>query len=214
MMSSRSALAEDVGAGDLTTQATVPDGRPRARRTITQKAPGVLFGLDVAEQAFALPDPDVARSSASPPEGDWHEPRRRCCGSTGRAAGILTAERTALNLLQRLSGVATLTARYVEAIEGTGAQDPRHAQDDAGAAGAGEGGRARRAAAPTTASGSSTRSSSRRTTSTMAGGVGAAVRAAQAALRPTLPLEVRGAARSPSSTKRSRRAPRVCCWTT
>jgi nicotinate-nucleotide pyrophosphorylase (carboxylating) len=115
------ALAEDVGPGDATTAATVPPGA-RARATITQKAPGVVFGLDLAEAAFRQLDPDVAIERLAP-EGVWHDaPRTPILTVTGSAAAILTAERTALNFLQRLSGVATLTARYVEQTAGTGAR--------------------------------------------------------------------------------------------
>jgi nicotinate-nucleotide pyrophosphorylase (carboxylating) len=114
------ALAEDTGSGDVTTQATVPVGA-RAGATITQKAPGVVFGLDAAEEAFRQTDPDAAIERLSP-EGVWQEPGTPVLRITGSAAGILLAERTALNLLQRLSGVATLTARYVRAIEGTRAR--------------------------------------------------------------------------------------------
>lgn len=115
----RRALDEDVGTGDLTTQATVPPGT-RARARITQKAEGVLYGLDAAEVAFALLDPDVA-SERLAAEGTWRE-QGPVLEIEGDAAALLSAERTALNLLQRLSGVATLTARYVEAIAGTGAR--------------------------------------------------------------------------------------------
>ena len=115
----RRALAEDVGSGDLTTQATVPEGS-RARARITQKEPGVLYGLDAAELAIALLDPG-ARFLALAEEGVW-----RTGGPVleveAEAAALLGAERTALNLLQRLSGVATLTARYVEAVRGTRAR--------------------------------------------------------------------------------------------
>jgi nicotinate-nucleotide pyrophosphorylase (carboxylating) len=114
------ALAEDVGPGDVTTQATVPAGA-RAVATITQKAPGVVFGLDLAEQAFREADAGV-RVERLTPEGVWHEAGTPVLRVTGTAAGILVAERTALNFLQRLSGIATLTARYVEAVEGTAAR--------------------------------------------------------------------------------------------
>jgi nicotinate-nucleotide pyrophosphorylase (carboxylating) len=114
------ALAEDVGAGDVTTQATVPEGA-QAVATITQKAPGVVFGLDVAEAAFRAADAGLTVERLSP-EGVWQEPGTPVLRVTGSAAGILTGERTALNFLQRLSGVATLTAQYVRAIEGTGAR--------------------------------------------------------------------------------------------
>src|SRR3954453_17361682 len=114
------ALAEDVGAGDVTTQATVPDGA-RASATITQKAPGVVFGLEIAEAAFRQADGTLEIERLCP-EGEWQEPGTPVLRGTGSAAGILTAERTALNFLQRLSGVATMTAKYVLAIEGTGAK--------------------------------------------------------------------------------------------
>jgi nicotinate-nucleotide pyrophosphorylase (carboxylating) len=115
------ALAEDVGTGDVTTLSTVP---PDARgvATITQKAPGVVFGLDVAEAAFAQTGGDAVAFERLAPEGVWQEPGTVVARVTGPAAAILTAERTALNFLQRLSGVATATARYVRAIEGTGAR--------------------------------------------------------------------------------------------
>lgn len=112
------ALAEDVGPGDVTTRATVPRDA-RARATITQKAPGVIFGLEVAEQVFRRLDPDVQVTRLAP-EGEWREagPVLRIAG---RADAILTGERTALNFLQRLSGVATETARHVRAVAGSGA---------------------------------------------------------------------------------------------
>jgi nicotinate-nucleotide pyrophosphorylase (carboxylating) len=114
------ALDEDVGAGDLTSEATVPEGT-RAVATITQKAPGVVFGLDVAEEAFRQCDPAIETQRLAA-EGAWQEAGTPVLRITGTAAGILAAERTALNFLQRLSGVATLTARYVQAIDGTGAR--------------------------------------------------------------------------------------------
>ncbi|MFZ0973531.1 MAG: carboxylating nicotinate-nucleotide diphosphorylase [Solirubrobacteraceae bacterium] len=112
------ALAEDVGDGDVTTAATVPENA-RARATITQKAPGVVFGLDVAEQTFRAVDPGVVVERLVP-EGEWRE-SGPVLALEGRARGILTAERTALNFLQRLSGVATMAARCVQAVSGTGA---------------------------------------------------------------------------------------------
>jgi nicotinate-nucleotide pyrophosphorylase (carboxylating) len=115
----RRALDEDVGSGDLTTQATVPAG-VRARARITQKQPGVLYGLDAAKLAFALLDSD-ARFVVLAEEGVWRD-GGAVLDIEGRAGAMLSAERTALNLLQRLSGVATLTARYVEAVRGTRAR--------------------------------------------------------------------------------------------
>jgi nicotinate-nucleotide pyrophosphorylase (carboxylating) len=104
------ALAEDVGDGDVTTAATVP-ADARARATITQKAPGVVFGLDAAEHTFRSLDPDVALERLVE-EGVWRE-RGPVLRIEGSARAILTAERTALNFLGRLSGVATLTAEFV-----------------------------------------------------------------------------------------------------
>jgi nicotinate-nucleotide pyrophosphorylase (carboxylating) len=113
------ALEEDVGAGDLTTEATVPPDA-QARAVITQKAPGVIFGLDVAEQVFRRLDRGAWFERLTD-EGVWRDggPVLRIEGS---ARAILTGERTALNFLQRLSGVATMAARAVRAVEGTGAR--------------------------------------------------------------------------------------------
>jgi len=113
------ALAEDAGAGDVTTEATVP-ADARARALITQKAPGVVFGLDVAEQTFRQLDPSIAFERMVE-EGRWRE-GGPVLGIEGSARAILTGERTALNFLQRLSGVATAAARHVRAVEGTGAR--------------------------------------------------------------------------------------------
>src|SRR3954447_11974566 len=102
------ALVEDVGSGDVTSEATVP-ADVRGRATITQKAPGVISGLDVASEVFRRLDPE-AEVEPLVDEGVWREggPVLRVEGS---ARALLTAERTALNFLGRLSGVATKTAR-------------------------------------------------------------------------------------------------------
>jgi len=113
------AVAEDLGAGDLTTAAVVPEGA-RATARLEQRAAGVLAGLDVAEAVFAHVDPEL-RWRALAPEGEWREPGV-AAEVSGRAASILAAERVALNFLGRLSGIATLTALYVDAVEGTGAR--------------------------------------------------------------------------------------------
>src|SRR5918998_5724420 len=84
------ALCEDVGAGDVTTAATVPPGA-RARARITQKAPGVLFGLEAAEAAFAQLDPDV-RFARLATEGEWGE-GGPVLEAEGSAAALLSAER-------------------------------------------------------------------------------------------------------------------------
>ena len=113
------ALREDLGDGDITTSATV-DADTRARAIVEQKAPGVVFGLDLAEATFRALDSEIAFEPLCD-EGRWRE-----SGSVARAEGsaraILSGERTALNFLGRLSGVATLTARFVDQVGGTGAQ--------------------------------------------------------------------------------------------
>jgi nicotinate-nucleotide pyrophosphorylase (carboxylating) len=112
------ALDEDVRSGDVTTAATVP-AQARARAVISQKAPGVIFGLEIAEEVFRALDPET-RFSRQVSEGQWRE-AGPVLEIEGQARAILTGERTALNFLQRLSGVATQAARYVGAVEGTGA---------------------------------------------------------------------------------------------
>jgi len=114
------ALAEDVGPGDLTTEATVPAGA-RGRALIIQKAPGVLYGLQAAETAFTLLDPDV-HSERLVEEGVWREEGGGVLALEGRARALLTGERTALNFLAHLSGVATMAALATRAVEGTGAR--------------------------------------------------------------------------------------------
>ncbi|MBV9804024.1 MAG: carboxylating nicotinate-nucleotide diphosphorylase [Solirubrobacterales bacterium] len=113
------ALAEDVGEGDLTTAATVPE-QARARALITQKAPGVVFGFDLADETFRALDPEVAVERLVE-EGRWRSDGGPVMGIEGSARAILTGERTALNFLQRLSGVSTMAARCVQAVAGTGA---------------------------------------------------------------------------------------------
>ena len=113
------ALAEDVGDGDRTTELLVPEGAA-GRATLTQKAPGVVAGLRVAEAVFHRVDPTL-RWRAHVDEGAWRE-GGLVAEVAGPSRSILTAERVALNFLQRLSGVATLTARYVRETSGTGAR--------------------------------------------------------------------------------------------
>jgi nicotinate-nucleotide pyrophosphorylase (carboxylating) len=114
------ALEEDVGSGDITTSATVaPDAHARA--TITQKAPGVIYGLDAAQAVFEQLDP-AARTERLVEEGLWREQGGPVLAIEGRARALLTGERTALNFLGRLSGVATSAARAARAVQGTSAQ--------------------------------------------------------------------------------------------
>jgi nicotinate-nucleotide pyrophosphorylase (carboxylating) len=116
----RRALEEDVGTGDVTTNATVaPDARARAM--ITQKAPGVIYGLDAAQAVFEQLDPAV-RCEGLTKEGLWREQGGPVLAVEGRAQALLTGERTALNFLGHLSGVATAAARAARAVEGTGAR--------------------------------------------------------------------------------------------
>lgn len=114
------ALDEDVGPGDFTTLWTVP-GERVAHARIVAKAPGVIAGAGVAEAVFRRVDPalDVVVDA---PDGTAVEPGDGVMTVRGSARSILTGERTALNFLQRLSGVATVTRRYVRALEGTRAQ--------------------------------------------------------------------------------------------
>jgi nicotinate-nucleotide pyrophosphorylase (carboxylating) len=113
------ALAEDLGPGDITSEATVPaDAQARAR--IVQKEPGIVFGLDVAAEAFA--QAGGAELERLAPEGEWREAVPGDVAAVrGAARALLAAERTALNFLCHLSGVATLTGRFVRAVDGTGA---------------------------------------------------------------------------------------------
>ncbi len=114
----RRALREDVGDGDITTSATVaPDARAQA--LIAQKAPGAIFGLDAAEACFELLDPHV-RFERLAREGNWREEGGPVLSIEGSARALLTGERTALNFLGRLSGIATLAARFVREVQGTG----------------------------------------------------------------------------------------------
>jgi nicotinate-nucleotide pyrophosphorylase (carboxylating) len=179
------ALAEDVGAGDVTTEATVP-AEARARARIVQKAPGVIFGLDAAETTFRALDAGVAVRRLAP-EGEWRE-GGDVLEAVGSARALLTAERTALNLLGRLSGVATLTARLSTQLEGTSTRllDTRKTTP---------GLRALEKAAVRAGGGTNHRAGLydailiKENHAALAGGVGEAVRRARAAA-PGLPLEV------------------------
>ena len=113
------ALAEDVGAGDVTAEATVPaDARARAR--ILQKEPGVLFGLELAAEAFAQAGAETFDRLVV--EGQWRESvPAEVALVAGPARAVLAGERTALNLLGHLAGVATMAHRYAQAVRGTGA---------------------------------------------------------------------------------------------
>ncbi len=115
----RRALAEDVGEGDVTTAATVA-ADARARALIVQKAAGAIYGLRLAEICISALDPD-ARFERLTEEGRWREAGAPVLSIEGSARALLSGERTALNFLGHLSGVATMAARAARAVEGTGA---------------------------------------------------------------------------------------------
>lgn len=117
----RRALDEDLGtAGDITTAATVP-AAARARAVIAARKAGVIAGLPVAARVFALVDPGI-RAMPSKADGDALQPGDVAMEIEGPAAGILTAERVALNFLGHLSGIATATAEILRAVAHTRAQ--------------------------------------------------------------------------------------------
>lgn len=111
-----SALAEDVGTGDLTAQ-LIPEGQS-SRATIITREDAVLCGRAWVEETFRQVDPRV-RVSWSAADGDRIGANQLLCSITGPARALLTGERTALNFLQALSGTASITARYVDALAGT-----------------------------------------------------------------------------------------------
>ncbi len=114
------ALAEDLGlAGDITTNATIP-ADATVRANIRARRPGTISGVTVARAAFHALDPAIA-FEVRRPDASSVEPGDVIADVTGNARAILTGERVALNFMGRMSGIATLTRRYVEAVEGTGA---------------------------------------------------------------------------------------------
>jgi len=116
----KAALAEDVGRGDLTTGALVPP-ETAASFVVLAKGNGVIAGLPVFAAVFAQLSREVKVEPLAA-DGDAVAPGARVARLSGPAAPILAGERTALNFLQRLSGVATLTRRFVDAVAGTGAR--------------------------------------------------------------------------------------------
>jgi nicotinate-nucleotide pyrophosphorylase (carboxylating) len=117
----RAALVEDLGnRGDVTTEATVPP-EVRGRAEIIAKQDGILAGLPVAGWTFAELDPELVFTPRRR-DGDRVQPGEVVAEVSGRLRSILIAERTALNFLMRLSGIATLTSRFVEAVAGTRAK--------------------------------------------------------------------------------------------
>ena len=115
----RTAIAEDVGAGDVTSRAILPPER-EARARVIARSGGVIAGLSVAQTVFAEVDGRIVCDLLAD-EGEVVDTGREIAVVTGPAASILTAERTALNFLQRMSGIATLTRHFVDRVAGTGA---------------------------------------------------------------------------------------------
>jgi nicotinate-nucleotide pyrophosphorylase (carboxylating) len=113
------ALAEDIGAGDVTTEATVA-ADASGTAALVVKEPGIVCGLRVAELTFRALDPEIG-FEAFAQDGDSVEGPAVVARVSGSLRAILTGERVALNFLGRLSGIATLTRQYVDAIAGTGA---------------------------------------------------------------------------------------------
>src|SRR5207253_3415174 len=114
------ALDEDLGRGDVTSDLLVPSGVD-ARAAVRSRGEGVVAGLDVAALVFEAADPRV-KFTALTADGSTVARGQDVAVVSGAARGVLRGERVALNFLQRLSGVATLTARYVEAIRGSRAR--------------------------------------------------------------------------------------------
>ena len=115
----RTALDEDVGPGDVTTEATIP-ADARGRAVIRAKARGTLAGVDAARATFALIDAAVVYRGLA--DGASLEPGTVVAEIEGSARSLLVGERTALNFLQRLSGIATVTRRFVDAAADTRAR--------------------------------------------------------------------------------------------
>jgi nicotinate-nucleotide pyrophosphorylase (carboxylating) len=115
----RTALAEDVGTGDRTTDGVVP-AEARCRAELLLEEPGVACGIDAARAVFEALDPGLRFDAAVDDGTPVIKPPVTLARLEGAARAVLTGERTALNLVGRLSGIATLTSRYVAAVEGTG----------------------------------------------------------------------------------------------
>jgi nicotinate-nucleotide pyrophosphorylase (carboxylating) len=116
----QAALSEDIGTGDATTLATVP-AESRASAVMRAREPLIVAGLDLARFAFESLSPDV-RVGLVLADGSKTQPGDTLLRVTGPARALLSGERVALNFVQRLSGIATLTARFVEAVAGTNAR--------------------------------------------------------------------------------------------
>lgn len=116
----RLALSEDIGKGDLTSEALVGNNL-FGKAVIVVKQEGILAGLEVAKMVFQMVDSKIIFRSLKQ-DGEKFKKGDEIALIQGKVKGILSAERTALNFLQRLSGIATLTAKFVEKIKGTKAK--------------------------------------------------------------------------------------------
>ena len=114
------ALAEDLGRGDVTTEAVIDAGGGPMRAELVAREELVVFGLEIAAAVFTRLDPSIELEAVRG-DGAVAAPGEVIAALRGPAASILRGERTALNFLQRLSGVATLSRRFAEAVAGTGA---------------------------------------------------------------------------------------------
>ena len=115
----RRALAEDLGAGDVTTESIVPDEQRLSGR-LTVKEDGILAGMNIAKEIFSMLDPET---EFRPLAGDGEKVFRgqKVAEVEGKACSILSAERTVLNIMQRMSGIATASRGFVDAVAGTSA---------------------------------------------------------------------------------------------
>ena len=204
------ALAEDVGSGDVTTEAIVP-ADVSGTAEIVVREPGVVCGLEVALEVVRRLDPAASMEVLVPDGEAIHDPPEVAARLTGSLAALLTAERTLLNLVQRMSGIATATRRYAEAIEGTGvalldtrktAPGMRALDKYAVACGGGCNHRAGLFDAVLI----------KDNHVAAAGGIAAAIRAVRAR-HPQLPVEVRSTRSSSSSRRWARRRTRSCSTT-
>ncbi len=119
LMIIRQALDEDIGAGDATSNSIIPSEAHMTGQIITKQA-GVIAGLDIAQTAYHIFDPQVT-FEAQVQESERVENRQILVSVSGFARSLLTVERTALNFLGRISGIASLTRQFVDAVAGTSA---------------------------------------------------------------------------------------------
>jgi nicotinate-nucleotide pyrophosphorylase (carboxylating) len=115
------ALDEDLGRGDITSAVALPDGKKRVTADMNAREPIVAFGIDIAAAVFGMVDPDIELERHCA-DGARVDKGGLLLTARGPASTVLAAERTALNFVQRLSGVATLSKRYADHVSGTKAR--------------------------------------------------------------------------------------------